>query len=190
MPENKITYISKDAEYKANIINIDAAVNAAVKGFLKGEPIDGILGDINDGTESFNNWVYDNDIFQNLEYAWLISEEEIFMPDEDIFEYYDRETLDLKTDKDILNFMHSAIDSLCEYRDACHYELYKGVYISATCECRGQGGLYWRYFNIYKSEEEFWEACEGDIISSDMGIQTPDAELISMFKKQVTDKYF
>ena len=54
--------------------------------------------------------------------------------DEDIFEYYDKEKLDLNTNEQILEFMHSKIDEKCEDLVAYHYELYKGVYISSSCE--------------------------------------------------------
>ncbi len=129
MSENKITYISDEAKREAETIYIDAAINAAVAGFLKGEPIKDILSKINDGSKKFNGWVYDKNAFQNEEYAWLISEEEIFHTDEDIFDYYDREVLDLKTDKAILEFMDNTINDKCHDRTAYHYELYNGVYI-------------------------------------------------------------
>ena len=195
MSDNKITYISDDAKNKADIVYIDNAINTAIASFLKGEPIKDIINNINRigqnrNYSKFNNWVWDKDAFQNMEYAWLISEEDIFMPDEDIFDYYYREDLDLKTDQDILNFMHRAIDTRCDDGVAYHYALYKGVYISASCEIWGQAGAHWSDFCIYKTEKDFWNTCEDYIISSDKGIQTSDTELISIFKKNITDKYF
>ena len=83
--------------------------------FLKGEPIEEFLSEINDGTDKFNIWVYDNDVFQNLEYAILISEEEIFHTAEDIFDYFDRGELDLNTDEEILNFMNTKINEFYEH---------------------------------------------------------------------------
>ena len=203
MSENKIVYITPEAENKAKWIarekklkveikETDALINSVIDRFLKDEPIDDILVKINEGYEKFNNWVYDNDpIFFDSEYTWLISEEDIFVPDEDIFEYYDKEKLDLNTNEQILEFMHSKIDEKCEDLVAYHYELYKGVYISSSCEMMGQGGPFFSDFCIYKTEDEFWDFCKGSIInSSEWGIKTSDAELISMFKKNITDKYF
>jgi hypothetical protein len=167
-------------------------INSAIESFLREEPIDDILVKINSGREKFNNWVYDE--HYNLidsEYAWLIDEYDIFMPDQDLFEYYRKEELDLKTDQDILNFMNTAIDAKCEYADAYHYELYRGVYISATCEHHGQGGFFFRDFCLYKTKDDFFDFCKGSIInSSEWGIKNSEAELISMFKENVTDKYF
>ena len=202
MSENKIVYITPEAENKAKWIarekklkveikETDALINSVIDRFLNDEPIDDILVKINEGYEKFNNWVYDKDAFQNLEYAWLIAEEDIFMPDEDLFDYYDQEELNLKTDTDILNFMHTAIDSKCEDVVAYHYALYKGVYISASCVSHGQGGLFFSNFCIYKTKDDFWDFCKGSIInSSEWGVKNSDAELIFMFKTNVSDKYF
>jgi len=170
----------------------DDLINSAIESFLREEPIDNILVKINSGEEKFNNWVYEYHYnFVDSEYAWLLDEYDIFMPDENLFECYGKEELDLKSDQDILNFMNATIDSKCEYENAYHCEFYKGVYISATCEHQGQGGFFFRDFCIYKTEDEFWNFCKGSIInSSEWGIKNSEAELISMFKKNVTDKYF
>lgn len=208
MSENKIVYITPEAERKAKWIayqiqrrhdlkEVDTLINSAIESFLKEEPIDNILENINHVNQNrkaddtkFNDWVYDKDAFQNEKYAWLVSEDEIFKLDEDIFDYYEQEELDLKTDTDILKFMHTRIDAICMDVVAYHYVLYKNVYISASCVSHGQGGLFFSDFCIYKTEDEFWNFCRGSIISSDEGVQNSDAELISMFKKNVTDKYF
>ena len=190
MPENKITYISRDAEDKANAIKIDIAINTAVEAFLNGEPIDDFLTVINDRYDDFNGWVYDNDAFLNEEYVWLLDASEIFMPEEDIFDYYDEEQLDLKTDKEILEFMRSTIDDKCLDAIAYHYALYKGVYISGSAQCQGQGGMYYSDFSIFKSKEAFLNTYLADIVYSHEGLLTEEAELIAMFKKYVTNKYF
>ena len=168
----------------------DDLINSAIESFLREEPIDDILVKINSGGEKFNNWVYDKKNFLNEEYSWLINEEDIFDTYGDVFENYHREELDLKIDKDILEFMNNAIDRLCEGATAYHYALYKGVYISASCECHGQGGLFFSDFCIYKSKDEFRNFCKGSIISSPTEYPTTDTELIAIFKKNVTDKYF
>ncbi len=55
----------------------------------------------------------------------------------------------------------------------------------------GQGGPFFSDFCIYKTKDEFWYFCKGSIINaSEWGIKNSDTELISMFKKNVTDKYF
>ena len=208
MSENKIVYITPKAkreakwivykkQCKAELKEVDALINFAVESFLKEEPIDNILENINHVNQNrkadetkFNDWVYDKDAFQNDEYAFLIFEEEIFKLGEDIFDYYEQEELDLKTDEDILEFMNRVIEEQCEDAQALHYENYKGVYISATCTMHGQAGAFWSDFCIYKSIEGALDSCEGFIKVPHTGISTSDAELISMFKKHVTDKYF
>ena len=209
MSENKIVYITPKAEREAKWIaykkqckdelkEVDALINFAVESFLKEEPIDNILENINHVNQNrkaddtkFNDWVYDKDAFQNAEYAFLIFEEEIFKLGEDIFDYYEQEELDLKTDEDILEFMNRVIEKHSfEDGQALHCENYKGVYISATCTMHGQAGAFWSDFCIYKSSEDAYDSCADFIVVSHPFSGTSDDELISMFKKNVTDKYF
>ncbi|MDC0081916.1 hypothetical protein OAI34_05890 [Emcibacteraceae bacterium] len=209
MSENKIIYITPEAEReakwiaykkqcKAELKEVDALINFAVESFLKEEPIDYILENINHVNQNgkaddtkFNDWVYDKNAFQNDEYAFLIFEEEIFKLGEDIFDYYDQEELDLKTDEYILEFMNRVIEKHSfEDGQALHCENYKGVYISATCTMHGQAGAFWSDFCIYKSIKDAYDSCADFIIVSHPFSGTSDAELISMFKKHVTDKYF
>ena len=103
---------------------------------------------------------------------------------------YEQVDLDLKTDKNILKFMNRVIEKQCGDAQALHYENYKGVYISATCTMHGQAGAFWSDFCIYKSIEGALDSCEGFIKVSHSFSGTSDGELISMFKKNVTDKYF
>ena len=209
MSENKIVYITPKAEReakwiaykkqcKAELKEVDALINFAVESFLKEERIDNILENINHVNQNrkaddtkFNDWVYDKDAFQNDEYAFLIFEEEIFKLGEDIFDYYEQEELDLKTDEDILEFMNRVIEKHSfEDGQALHCENYKSVYIFATCTMHGQAGAFWSDFCIYKSIEGALGSCEGFIKVSHSFSGTSDDELISMFKKHVTDKYF
>ena len=209
MSENKIVYITPKAEReakwivykkqcKAELKEVDALINFAVESFLKEEPVDNILENINHVNQNrkaddtkFNDWVYDKNAFQNDEYAFLIFEEEIFKLGEDIFDYYDQEELDLKTDEDILEFMNRVIEEhSLEDGQALHCENYKGAYISATCTMHGQAGAFWSDFCIYKSIEDAYDSCADFIIVRHTISGTSDAELISMFKKHVTDKYF
>jgi hypothetical protein len=190
MPKNKISYISDEAERKADVISIDTAINAAVEGFLKGEPIDDLLSLINSDEDKFTTWVYDTEIFLDDEYVWIFSEEAIFVTDDNILDYYELEELDITTDEDILKFIYNSIESKCEDTDAWHYKYYKGVYISATCQSWGQGGLHFMDFCIHKTKDGFLKECEGYILYLDKCLSHKDAELISMFKKHITDKYF
>ena len=105
-----------------------------------------------------------------------------------------REFGDLKENADILDFMKNRIDSLSdEYPVATHSHHRDGLYLTANCEIWGQTGPHWSSFNIHSSKEEFYKYLvdQGYIFwSNETFLSHSEADLILMFKKNITNKYF
>lgn len=184
---------------KVEITETNDLIDAVIERFLQEEPIDEILKKLKLVSQSeidhtkFSSWANYNDFFGGSHFMFIIPEEEIFMLGEDIFDYYEQVELDLDKDDDILKFMNKRIEEQCEGNpQSFHYENYKGVFIAATCTIYGQLGPCWSNFGIYKSIENALESCNSfiKVHETNENYNTSDAQLISMFRRNITDKYF
>ena len=66
------------------------------------------------------------------------------------------------------------------------------VFLTAICEICGQAGVHFSDLNIFNSKEEYFERLvnKGCMLWLDHFLSHSNDDLISMFKKNITDKYF
>ena len=180
--------------------SVSQAIDDAIAKYKKNESIEDCLLWINSDEDSDENrltcYAYETDTFfnENEDFVFLISAEKFFYTDDDIFDYFDTKELDLKENADILDFMKNRIDSLSdEYPVATHSHHRDGLYLTANCEIWGQAGPHWSSFNIHSSKEEFYKylAGQGYIFwSNETFLSHSETDLILMFKRNITNKYF
>ena len=176
---------------QVQFVSIDQAILASIKNFKQKIPIMDSLSYINSKEEKLTEWVYEKDIFLESDFVFFTSEEELFLTDDDILDYYDESTLRINSDSEIIDFIKDRLNSL-EYSFACHYQYFNEVLITAMCEIHGQAGPHFSHFNIFNSEKEYFESLvkedlivyQGDIISRS------ESQLVDLFRKNITDKYF
>jgi hypothetical protein len=173
-------------------LSVSHAIEDAIAKYKKDESIEGCLSWINGNTDRLTIWAYETETFFNEDYVFLTSEEEIFITDDNLLEYFDIEQLDLKADSDILNFLHKRANDLFDEGTAAHFHNRDGIYITADCEIWGQAGPHFSNFDIYRSKEDYLESQkkQGSMLWLTKFVSHTDEELISMFKKNVTSKYF
>jgi len=173
-------------------LSVSHAIEDAIAKYKKDESIEGCLSWINGDTDRLTIWAYETETFFNDDYVFLTSEEKLFVTDDDLLEYFDADQLDLKADSDILDFLNKRADGLFDEGAAAHFHNRDGIYITAGCEIWGQAGPHFSNFDIYNSKEDYLECLkeQGSILWLTEFVSHTDEELISMFKKNVTNKYF
>ena len=173
-------------------LSVSQAVEDAIGKYKRKESTEDCLLWINDDIDRLTTWAYDTDTFFNEDYVFLTSEEELFITHYDLFEYVDAEQWDLKSDKDILYFLNARANDLVLEGTAAHFHKSDEIYITADCEIWGQGGPHFSNFDIYNSKEDYFDCLkeQGSILWLTKFVSHSDKELISMFKKNVTKKYF
>tara|TARA_B110001450_G_C17544832_1_gene450120 strand:- start:406 stop:960 length:555 start_codon:yes stop_codon:yes gene_type:complete len=182
MPNNTISYGS-----------VNEAIDDAVAKYKNNESIDDILYWINQDTDLLTGWAYETETFFNDDWVFLTSEAELFLTNENVFDYFEEEQLVLKTDAEILGFVAKQANSLFDDAYAGHFQRVDKVFLTATCESSGgQGGVHFRDFNICNSKEEYFESLvnKGCMLWLGRFLSHSNDDLISMFKKNITDKYF
>lgn len=173
-------------------LSVSHAIEDAIAKYKQDESIEGCLSWINGNTDRLTIWAYETETFFNEDYVFLTSEEEMFITDDNLLECFDIEQLDLKADSDILDFLHKRADGLFDEGTAAHFHNRDGIYITADCEICGQAGPHFSNFDIYNSKEDYLECLkkQGSMLWLTKFVSHTDEELISMFKKNVTNKYF
>ncbi len=181
MPNKTISYGS-----------VNEAIDDAVAKYKNNESIDDILYWINQDTDLLTGWAYDTDTFFNDDWVFLTSEAELFLTHENIFDYFEEKQLVLKTDAEILGFVARQANSLFDDGYAVHFQSVDEVFLTATCEMCGQAGVHFSDFNICNSKEEYFKSLinKGCMLWLDHFLSHSNDDLISMFKKNITDKYF
>ena len=128
MPTTHISYIS-----------IAQAIDEAVAKFRNEESFEDCLQRINGDEEKLNAWAWETDSFFNEDYAFITSEDELFVTEENILDYYEIDELDLTTDADILDFISNRMESFYD-APAAHYAYRDECVTTARCEIWGQSG--------------------------------------------------
>ena len=182
MPNKTISYVS-----------VNEAIDDAVAKYKNNESIDDILEWVNHDTDRLTAWAYETDAFGASDDVFLFHEDEIFFADGTIFDYFDAEDLDLTSDRDILAFITRRVDGLIDEALSVHFQSRDGVSIDATIQILGQGGAHYSDFGICSSKEDFFKHLLGGgtiLWGGDACESHSNTELISMFKKNITEKYF
>lgn len=181
----------KMSKNSSQFISVDQAINEAVVRFRNGESLKDCLLWINGDEEKLTEWAYETDTFFDDEYAFLTSEDELFLTGDDILDYYEVDELKLSVDTDILRFVANRTESF-EYPPAAHYKYHDEFVITAKCEIWGQTGPHFSEFDIFKSKEEYFSSLvsQGWIIYSREILSHSKADVVSMYKKNITDKYY
>ena len=172
--------------------SVGQAIEDAIAKYKRKESIEDCLLWINSDINRLTVWAYETHTFFNDDYVFLTSEEELFVTDDDLLEYFDIDQLDLKADSDILDFLNKRADGLFDEGAAAHFHNRDGIYITADCETWGQAGPHFSNFDIYNSKEDYLECLkkQGSMLWLTKFVSHTDEELISMFKKNVTNIYF
>ena len=172
--------------------SVNEAIDDVVSKFKNSESIGDILQWINQDTDRLTVWTYDTDVFSNSDFVFLISETEVFLTDENIFDYFEEKQLVLKTDAEILHFIEKRADILIGDSFSKHFQCVDEVLLTATCQILGQSGPHFSDFNIFKSKEEYFETLisSGCMLWSEDCISHSNDDLIAMFNRNITDKYF
>jgi hypothetical protein len=181
MPDENISFDS-----------VSEAIDEAIARFSAGKPIDSYLAWIN-GEDRLTEWAYETEtFFHNDDYVFLISEDKLFITYDNLLEYYEPYELKLTTDVEILDFIFTRQEKLFEEADAGHYSLYNGLYLTANALQCGQAGFEFSEFNIYNSKEDYFAylVTQGYIFRDSTFDSHSTDEFVSMFRKNVTDKYF
>lgn len=180
--------VNKNTSYPST----NHAVEDAIVKYKHGESIEDCLAWINSEMGRLTEWVSETELFFNDDYFFVTSEYELFVLDDNILEYFDIEELDLTESSDILDFIRARADGLFQDGPAAHFHNRDGICITADCEIWGQAGAHFTNFNIYKSKEDYLESLKdkGFMLWFGEFFSHTDDELISMFKKNITDKYF
>jgi len=173
-------------------LSVSHAIEDAIAKYKKDESIEDCLSWINGDIDRLTVWAYDTETFFNDDYVFLTSEEELFITDDDLLEYFDADQLDLKTDVDVLNFLNKRANGLFDEGAAAHFHNRDAIWITARCEIWGQGGAHFSNFDIYNSKEDYYDCLkdQGSMLWMTKFVSHSDEELISMYKKNVTNKYF
>ena len=171
---------------------VSQAVEDAIAKYKRDESIEDCLSWINGDIDRLTVWAYETETFFNDDYVFLTSEEELFITDDDLLEYFDTDQLDLKTDVDFLGFINKRADVLFDEPAAAHFHNRDGICITAGCEIWGQGGAHFSNFDIYNSKEDYYDYLkeQGSMLWMTKFVSHSDEELISMYKQNVTNKYF
>jgi len=174
--------ISADSE-------IDDVINAAVVKFKNNESIEDYLLEINGDEDKFNEWAWNMELGEK-DYV-LLESVDYFLIAEDISEIFEADGMDLNSDADVLNFIASHIENAEFWESAIYYEIDE-IFIGVKCEIHGQGGAHFLDLGIYSSEKQYFESlAEAGYICLDGNavVSHTASDLISMFKKNVTEKY-
>ncbi|MDC0003015.1 hypothetical protein OAE19_01320 [Porticoccaceae bacterium] len=121
-------------------LSVPQAIEDAIGKYHRNESIEGCLSWINGDIDRLTIWAYETETFFNDDYVFLTSEEELFITDDDLLEYFDADQLDLKADSDILDFLNKRANGLFDEGAAAHFHNRDGICITAGCEIWGQGG--------------------------------------------------
>ena len=179
---------------KTSYTSIGQAISETAAKYKSNESIEHCLSWINEDQDRLTEWAYETGFFFGIDddFVFLTSEEELFLTgDDELLEYFDAEQLDLKEDSEILAFVLKRTETLfSDDPTAAHFYNRDGVYLTAFCESWGQAGLHFSRFNVYSSKEEYISYLkeQGYMLFGICGSHSDD-ELITMFRKNVTDKY-
>ena len=172
--------------------SVGQAIDDAITKFKNKASIKECLQWMNCDIDRLTSWAYDTDTFFNDDYVFLTSENELFVTDDDLLEYFDADQLDLKADLDILDFLNDRANDLFEDPTAAHFHYRDDIVITTDCEMWGQGGPHFSNFNIYSSKEAYFKYLvdKGHILWHSKFLSHSNEKLVSMFEKNVTNKYF
>lgn len=167
------------------------AIDEAIDNFLKGNPVDSCLKWIN-YEDRLTSWAYETEaFFHSDDYVFLATEEDIFITQDNLLEYYNIEQLALESSHEILDFIDDRFEKLHEESTAAHFCLRDDIFLTAICKQCGQAGFQFSEFNLYNSKEEYFAQLikSGYIFRNDSFDSHSHEELISMFARNVTKKY-
>ncbi|MDA0804141.1 MAG: hypothetical protein O3A23_00670 [Proteobacteria bacterium] len=129
------------------------AIEEAIDNFLKGNPVDSYLSWIN-YEDRLTNWAYETEaFFHSDDYVFLATEEDIFLTQDNLLDYYDIEQLKLERSQEILDFIYNRLEKLHEEGMAAHFCLRDGIFLTSICTQCGQAGFEFSKFNLYN----YWE---------------------------------
>ena len=165
-------------------------IERLVSEFESGAQINASLDEINKNQELLQHWGYEH--FFNWDFFFVASEDEIFVTDDDLLEYFDKEDLINVTDKEIPNWVENRIEELAcaDTIPTVHYTSVSNSIVVVWGASWGQAGIHFDDLSIEKSLEDLYEMLieSGFIFSSSETYQYPSDLLISKYKKFILDR--
>ena len=177
---------NKDAPHISADRDIDDVINDAVIKFKNNESIENCLLEINGDEDKFNRWASDMELGEK-DYVLLESVDMI----SDIFDTFEADGMDLKSDADTLNFMASMNEYIEDWQSAIYYKI-GDICVGVRCDIYGQKGPHFFDFGIYSSKEQYFKSLadagyicflDGTVVSHS------SSDLISMFKENGTERH-
>lgn len=126
---------------------ISITVQELVSRFERGDSVASQLNAINkEEPETITEWLGENDIWiEDDDYIAIVNEFDVFIVEDDLFEYYEKDYLVALEGDGILKFINERLDDCSQsYRDSvlCFHQITPRTLISSRSELHGQAGYY------------------------------------------------
>ena len=179
--------------------DISGLVEQLVSKFDAGQPVDSILREINSDYDFATLWVHELDLGSDQffydaglpEFFLVVPQEQIFVTDDDIREYYDEEFL-LGLDREgIVQFVHDSLESSGETCASLHfYKSSPTSMISVFATPAGQAGMHYSDMTITHTMQDRIDKLIRDdfIFASNEKFIYPEDLLIEKYQKLVLDR--
>jgi hypothetical protein len=162
-----------------------------VSSFESGLTVESLLADINANEDLKCEWLYEH--FSNSdEFFFIVHKSEVFRTDDDLYEYFDQDTLLQMGDDQVVAFINSRIDSCIDQGDALavHFHEVSQSIISAIGESWGQEGIHFVDIDITDTRAERFQKLldEGYLFVSNEHIVILEEFLVEKYQKFIRDR--
>ena len=165
-------------------------IERLVSQFESGAQIDASLDEINKNQELLQQWGYEH--FFNWDFFFVASEDGIFVTDDDLLEYFEKEDLINLSDEEILDWVEGRIEEAAsaDATPTVHFTSVSNSIVIVWGEMWGQAGVHFDNLSVEKSLDDLYEMLikSGCIFSSSETYQYPSDLLISKYKKFILDR--
>lgn len=165
-------------------------IDRLISDFESGHSVHALLDEIN-ADQSFL-WTLGHEYFDDFDYFFVIHQDQIFVMDDDICEYFDKDYLLNLKDEEVREFVESQIQKEIESDifKAIHFHENSHSVVSAIGEPRGQSGIWFSNLQITTSREERVQSLiqEGYLFLSEDPSLISDDILICKYQKFVRNR--
>ena len=165
-------------------------IERLVSEFESGAQINASLDEINSSEELLQSWGYEH--FATFDFFFVAGEDEIFVTDDDLLEYFDKEDLINLADWEIPNWVENRIEALA-YADAIptvHHTSVSNSLVVVWGASWGQAGIHFDDISVVKSLDDLYGTLieSGNVFPSTETFQYPRDLLVSKYKKFILDR--
>lgn len=162
-------------------------VERLVSDFESGASIQSSLDEINLNEDLLQSWGYEN--FANWDFFFVASEEEIFVTNDDLLDYFDKEDLVNLNEEEILDWIENRLEELAseDTIPTIHYADVSNSIVVVWGETWGQAGVHFDDMMVKKNLGDLCETLiqQGYIFSSSEKYRYPSELLISKYQKHI-----